>query len=35
VEIVRDQEVLGSIAGFPTQPMEDADVFPRAEKQGP
>jgi putative aminopeptidase FrvX len=35
VEIVRDQEMLGPIAGFPTQPMEDADVFPRSGKQEP
>ena len=32
VEIGRDREVMGSIAGFPTQPMEDADVFPRPVK---
>ncbi|MBJ3774836.1 osmoprotectant NAGGN system M42 family peptidase [Acuticoccus sp. 2012] len=32
VEIVRDREAIGSIAGFPTQPMEDADVFPRPGK---
>lgn len=28
VEITRDREQIGSIAGFPSQPMEDADVFP-------
>ncbi|RAH98765.1 osmoprotectant NAGGN system M42 family peptidase [Acuticoccus sediminis] len=32
VEIGRDREMMGSIAGFPTQPMEDADVFPRPVK---
>jgi len=32
VEITRDQEHLGPIAGFPSQPMEDADVFPPPEK---
>ncbi|MEM7695023.1 MAG: osmoprotectant NAGGN system M42 family peptidase [Pseudomonadota bacterium] len=32
VEIARDREHLGSLAGFPSQPMEDADVFPRPEK---
>lgn len=32
VEIERDREHMGSIAGFPTQPMEDADVFPRPGK---
>lgn len=32
VEISRDRDVMGSIAGFPTQPMEDADVFPRPAK---
>lgn len=29
VEITRDREMMGSISGFPTQPMEEADVFPR------
>ena len=32
VEIVRDQEAMGPIAGFPTQPMEEADVFPHPRK---
>ena len=32
VEISRDREMMGSISGFPTQPMEDADVFPRGGK---
>ena len=27
VEITRDKEHLGTIAGFPSQPMEDADVY--------
>lgn len=35
VEIVRDAESIGPIAGFPTQPMEDAEVFPRAGKLQP
>ncbi|WP_420392551.1 osmoprotectant NAGGN system M42 family peptidase [Acuticoccus sp.] len=32
VEIGRDRDGMGPIAGFPTQPMEDADVFPRPGK---
>lgn len=32
VEIRRDEESFGPIAGFTSQPMEDADVFPRPEK---
>ncbi|MEM8855051.1 MAG: osmoprotectant NAGGN system M42 family peptidase, partial [Pseudomonadota bacterium] len=32
VEIARDREMMGSIAGFPSQPMEDADVFPGTDK---
>ena len=32
VEISRDKESFGSIAGFPSQPMEEADVFPRSDK---
>ena len=32
VEISRDREMMGPIAGFPSQPMEDADVFPRPGK---
>ena len=32
VEIQRDRDMIGSIAGFPSQPMEDADVFPRSGK---
>lgn len=32
VEIQRDADMIGSIAGFPSQPMEDADIFPRNER---
>ncbi|MCF3934474.1 osmoprotectant NAGGN system M42 family peptidase [Acuticoccus sp. M5D2P5] len=32
VEIQRDRDAMGPIAGFTTQPMEDADVFPRPGK---
>lgn len=35
VEIVRDAESIGPIAGFPTQPMEDAEVFPRPARSEP
>jgi len=32
VEITRDKAHFSSIAGFPSQPMEDADVYPAPEK---
>ncbi|MEM8552402.1 MAG: osmoprotectant NAGGN system M42 family peptidase, partial [Pseudomonadota bacterium] len=32
VEITRDKEHFGSLAGFPSQPMEDADVFSAPQK---